>query len=483
MIRATSCLLMLVTLSSALCRPAAAQTPDIPLISQEFAQQIGLKRAWVAQVPLDRARSKITHIKLQAGLLLVVTSENMLYTMDAESGKILWSFHINDHDLLALAPAANATNVAVATTERLFVLNRSTGDVVFNRRFGGTSEYGPIFTTHKVIVPLVKGLLESYPNADVPLERLTSAVNVISDANHVSEARADDNGTFGIGVAGTPPRSGQAPVTYNTYGRAPDVMVTAGQGVAYDKVMAEGRLLTPNFYQSAGRLEGAPASFDDLLVWAGDANLIMAHITDHKATPSLLVPDGVSTGPAIFPSPTADSANIFLGTVRGYLIGYDLIFDKDIFREMWQFAAGSPIRIRPIATDAAVYALPEDGGMYALKRSSGEKLWFAPDTAQFVAASALRLYTLDQFGVFTLLNPKSGARLMAVQFPRMLKMLTNDQNDRIVMYTDHGLIQCLHEPALVQPQLNLPPKPEAKKAPGTAPKATPAEGAPAAAGA
>lgn len=477
MIRATSCLLMFVTFSIALCRPATAQHTDIPLISQEFAQQIGLKRAWVAQVPLDRARSKITHIKLQAGLLLVVTSENMLYTMDAESGKILWSFHINDRNLLALSPAANATNVAVATTGKLFVLNRNTGDLVFDRRVAGTSECGPVMTAHKIIVPLVKGLLESYPNGDVPMERLTSAINVINDAKYVSEARADDNGTYGIGIAGAPPRVGQAPVTYNTYGRASDTKTTYADGVPYARVMAEDRFLIPNFYESAGRLEGAPATFDDLLVWAGDTNRIMAHIFGHKPTPSLLVPDGVSTGPTIFPSPTADSANIFLGTMRGYLIGYDLTFDKDDFREMWQFAAGSPIRIRPIATDAAVYTLPEDGGMYALKRSSGEKLWFVPDTVQFIAASAVRLYTLDQFGAFSMLNPKSGARLMEVQLPRVLKMLTNDQNDRIVMYTDTGLIQCLHEPALVQPRLNLPPKPPEKKAPGAAPKTTPADGA------
>jgi len=56
------------------------------------------------KVPLDRARSKITHIKLQAGLLLVVTSEHMLYVIDPESGQIQWSFLIGDRKLMSPLP-------------------------------------------------------------------------------------------------------------------------------------------------------------------------------------------------------------------------------------------------------------------------------------------------------------------------------------------------------------------------------------------
>ncbi len=36
-------------------RPAARQSDSVPLISREAAQQIGLQRAWVTQIPLDRA--------------------------------------------------------------------------------------------------------------------------------------------------------------------------------------------------------------------------------------------------------------------------------------------------------------------------------------------------------------------------------------------------------------------------------------------
>jgi hypothetical protein len=70
----------------------------------------------------------------------------------------------------------------------------------------------------------------------------------------------------------------------------------------------------------------------------------------------------------------------------------------------------------------------------------------------------------------TILNPKTGARTNTVRLPQSLKMLTNDQTDRLVLYTDEGLIQCLHEPALTKPlSYSLPKKPETVKkgAPGS----------------
>jgi hypothetical protein len=463
-------------------KPAAAQSINVPLISQEQAQQVGLQRAWVTQVPLDRARSKITHIKLQAGLLLVVTSENMLYVIDPESGQIQSSFLIGNRKVTALSAAANATNIAVANTARLVILNRASGDVVMDREVGGVSECGPVLSAHNVIVPLVRGMLETYPSADVPLDKLATAQPVISAANAVSKARAENEGTYGIGVAGAPPRralsSNNSPVSGMASGTA-DPSSDFSQGLPLERILAADKLLTPNFYPTAGRLAGEPATSGDLLVWAGDLNQIYAHLFGHKATPTLTVPEGVSTGPAIFPSPQADSAHIYLGTELGYLMAYVLAYDKDIFQEVWRFSTGSPIHLRPMAIDSAIFVLPQDGGMYALNPTTGEMLWFAPDPVQFVAASPQRIYTLDQFGRLTMLNPKSGARTTTFGLPRSLKLLTNDQNDRLVMYTDEGLIQSLHETALTQPHLHLPPKKGsgATATPAPAGNATPAPNA------
>ncbi len=62
-----------------------------------------------------------------------------------------------------------------------------------------------------------------------------------------------------------------------------------------------------------------------------------------------------------------------------------------------------------------------------------------------------------------MLNPKTGARTGTVTLPPTIKLLTNDYDDRLVMYTDQGFVQTLHEPALAQPAINAPPKPEPVK--------------------
>jgi len=384
-------------------KSAAAQSINVPLIAQERAQQIGLQRAWVTQVPLDRARSKITHIKLQAGLLLVVTSEHMLYVIDPESGQIQWSFLIGDRKLMSLSPAANATYVAVANTARLFLLNRATGDVVMDHEATGTPERGPVLTAQKVILPLVNGPLQVYPRDDfVLLSELTDPKNTLS----------------------------------------------------------------PAYYASAGRMFGDPATSDDLLIWAGDQNRISAHLfAEQPVDFNKLVPETLSTAPSLF------APNVYLGTELGYLIAYDV----DHFNEAWRFSAGSPIHRRPIAIGSAVFVLPEEGGMFAVDPKTGEMLWFAPDPVQFVAASPQRIYTLDSFGRLTMLNAKTGARTNAVSLPYSLKMLTNDQSDRLVFYTDQGLIQSLHETTLTQPVLYSPPKkqePTKKGAGGSSKPAT-----------
>src|SRR5215471_2969285 len=137
---------------------------DVPLIGQAQAEQLGLKRSWFLQVPMDVARSKISHIKVQAGLVLVVTDEGMLHVIDAETGHLQWSFRVGRAKYLATGAYANSSHVAVANIETVYVLDRASGNLVYERALTGTpSAMGPGLTRDYVMVPLVKGPLETYP--------------------------------------------------------------------------------------------------------------------------------------------------------------------------------------------------------------------------------------------------------------------------------------------------------------------------------
>ncbi|HZZ27960.1 MAG TPA: PQQ-binding-like beta-propeller repeat protein [Pirellulales bacterium] len=398
---------------------ARAQAIGVPLISQEAAAQAGLKRAWVAQMPLDRARSKVTHIKLQAGLLLVVTSEGMLFVMDAENGQIMWPFRIGVRRLNALSASANASYVAVANTARLFVLDRASGNVVLDRQVTGTPERGPALTADEVILPLVKGGLEMYSLSTIKNAKLPE----------------------------------------NVY---------------------------PSYQPWAGTLAGELNSTDSTVAWAGDLNQMYILFGDMKSEFNKVVPEGITSTPTLFGS------QVYLGTETGYVIAYyaDIAAEgtdtaksnqpANLHRlgdELWRFSAGSPIRQRPIVTNTAVYVVLEDGGMFALRPNTGEVIWFSPDPVQVVSVSSERVYTRDKLGRISILDIKTGSRIDTLQLPQSIKPLTNDQNDRLVLFTDEGLIQCLHETAFAQPFQNSAPKIEAPKKGATKPAAAPADGA------
>lgn len=374
-----------------LATAAPAQWYNVPLIPRWQAEQHGLKRAWFAQVPLDRARSKITSITLHSGALLVVTDQAMLHVIDAESGLIQWSYQAGDRRFQTLAAGANATCVAVVNGSTLSVLERSSGAIIFRRELTGVAERGAILSDTRVAVPMVLGPIEVYP-LDLPAEKV----------------------------------------------------------------------LYPHYMASGGRVVGFPVAYGDTFSWAVDRDRLRCHqFAEIGVDFSVRVPGGTSTGVEVFPP------YLYLGTESGFVFAYD----SRRGNEIWEFGAGSPIRRRPIAIGSAVYVSPMDGGMFSLRPDTGQQQWFAPDPARFVAATPDRVYSVDRFGGLVINDAKNGARLDAMQLPRELKPLTNDQTDRVILFTDDGLVQCLHEAQRDKPLIYGPAKPQASPAGAARPAA------------
>jgi len=270
--------------------------------------------------------------------------------------------------------------------------------------------------------------------------------------------RAGGNLLFNPSLTGTPAR-GPVFTEHNVM-----VPLMAGVLEAYPLNKDFRKLLGPQYLPSAGRIFGDPAISDEGLVWSGDFSVLQGHQFGAGGPQfAVPVPGGISTAPAMF------APRVYVGTEAGYLIAYSVVGGD----ELWRFAAGSPIRHRPIVLGQVAYVLPEDGGMFALNPETGEPMWFAADPISFVAASPTRVYAMDTFHRLAILDAKTGARIDALPVSRLLKPLVNDHSDRILFYSDDGLLQSLHEPQLTAPQLYVPPKPEAPKKKGPGP-ATPA---------
>jgi outer membrane protein assembly factor BamB len=133
------------------------------LVSQEEARQLGLERAWFAQVRLNRARNHVERAVLTGDRLTVLTSAGIVQELNALTGETLWIATVGNSRYPSLGPAANEKFVALLNGSTLYVLDRVDGKPVKMRPVGGAPGAAPALTRDFVFVPLVNGRIEGYP--------------------------------------------------------------------------------------------------------------------------------------------------------------------------------------------------------------------------------------------------------------------------------------------------------------------------------
>ncbi len=133
------------------------------LSTQAEARQLGLKRAWFAQVRLDPSRNAVERAILTGNRLSVLTTAGVLHEFHALTGETMWIAPIGNPDHPSLGPAANDNYIALVNGATLFVLDRADGRPVIIRTVGGAPGAAPAVSERHVFVPLVTGRIEAYP--------------------------------------------------------------------------------------------------------------------------------------------------------------------------------------------------------------------------------------------------------------------------------------------------------------------------------
>ena len=160
--RLLSRLIFLVFLIS-LCGVVGTSTLDAgEIISREDAARLGLHRAWITQVELDPARSRVANIEIQDGQLFALTDAGTVQAIDAETGATAWAAQFGNPNYPSLGPAANSENVAFVNGSQLFLIERATGRKIWQRQTDGAPAAGPQMSDDRVYVPLVQGTIESF---------------------------------------------------------------------------------------------------------------------------------------------------------------------------------------------------------------------------------------------------------------------------------------------------------------------------------
>lgn len=132
------------------------------LVDNQVAAQLGLERAWFAQIRVDPSRGKVVHWLLDKGQLYALTSEGAVQSIDAETGKTLWTTEVGAGHAAAAGMAVNSDYVALLGASRLYILDRTDGHHLWSRRIGGAASAAPALSETYAYVVLLSGLVEGY---------------------------------------------------------------------------------------------------------------------------------------------------------------------------------------------------------------------------------------------------------------------------------------------------------------------------------
>ncbi|WP_339912125.1 PQQ-binding-like beta-propeller repeat protein [Symmachiella dynata] len=113
--------------------PAMAQSGSrvgSGLIRRRILQQQGLTRAWWSQAVMNYRRDKLQHLTNDDKNVYVQSSNGILTTFDAESGRKKWATRIGSADAPGMPASSNDTHVFVWSAATLFMLDKESGKIV-----------------------------------------------------------------------------------------------------------------------------------------------------------------------------------------------------------------------------------------------------------------------------------------------------------------------------------------------------------------
>lgn len=273
-------------------------------------------------------------------------------------------------------------------------------------------------------------------------------------------------------------RADGKPILIRRVGGAPG----AAPGVAKNHVfvpLASGRIeayslveqkLTPWYYQSYGRAMVAPLVTPNSFVWTTDAGFFYVGRTDELGMRFRL-----ETGSEIVAPPAYGAPHVIAATSNGEVFSmHELTGQRN-----WKYSAGFPVARAPAVVGNKVFVTSDEPTLHCIEATTGKGIWEAPKVSQFAAASAKRIYGVDDLGALVVLDANSGTMLGRMPTSSSTDALVNDQTDRVYLVSLDGVVQCFHEIG-AKTAMHHRPKPQAEA--GASPSAGTSDRSPATTG-
>jgi hypothetical protein len=415
------------------------------IVSEATAQRYGLTRMWVTQAQVDHGQSRLQNLLLCDGTLYAQSNRATLEAIDAETGQMIWSKLIGQPSHPSLAATACGDLVATINGSTLFVMNRYTGDILYQTVVDGAPGGGPALSTKRAFVPMVSGMIQSYR-----LEPITDAAKELGKIDPRATDMSEEEKKEAAKKAEEERR---------------------------ENIRIRQDYIPPLGCSSTGRALVAPVVTvqnrdEEFVTWGTDRGYLYVGRVDRRGENAFqakyrLGTNGVFNSPPAYlppdPKVLGDSGVIFAGSTDGYV--YALLERSG--DQLWKFATSEPVIDSPVVIGDRVYATTELGGIFCLNAKTGKAIWWAPEILHFVAAGKQRIYAADKLGRLRILDAGNGATLETLPTSTMPIKISNGQTDRIYLATEGGTIQCLREveqPAPIVHNASRKPLPEAEQA-------------------
>ena len=152
----------IVLLAFALLMAGTSSSYAQHLVANPKAARLGLHRAWFAQVRVDPTQQKVLQWVLDNDRLFALASDGTVQAIHTETGEILWTTE-GAGQPHAIGIAANSKYVAMLGASRLYLLDRTDGQILWTRQIGGPTCAAPALSETHAFVALINGRIEGYP--------------------------------------------------------------------------------------------------------------------------------------------------------------------------------------------------------------------------------------------------------------------------------------------------------------------------------
>lgn len=142
-------------------QPLMAQATRMGLISDGQLERFGLSNAWSAALPASG--QGVIDMVLEGDALFAITDRGVVHAIGAGSGQALWTTKVGQIGSRSMGVAASDRYVAAVVGPWLYLLDRSTGTLVWEQALGSAPTAGPAVGAVEVFVPVGQGVMEAYP--------------------------------------------------------------------------------------------------------------------------------------------------------------------------------------------------------------------------------------------------------------------------------------------------------------------------------